>query len=398
MPGHGCRPSIRITEPRKMPDKNSKNPTRSARKDDPVSSQLGQHRNRIDQIDQQLVDLLNRRLEIAKEIGRIKDRKNTDVVDPQRETQIFRKLQELNQGRQLPTQSLYEIFATIIAASRDIQRSPVQKADEHHAPALFAVVGNPVSHSLSPVMHNGAFSAIGFNGMYLALERDDIKSAISGLKSLNFKGASITIPHKTTVIDFLDELDDTATRINAVNTIVNNGGRLVGHNTDCTGALRALSEGIDIKAKNVAIFGAGGAARAIGFGIKMQGAHPIIVNRSKQKGEQLSKELDAGFVPLSEVDKLDCDVLINTTPVGMTPHVDDMCVPYTVLDKDMVVMDIVYTPLKTKLLREAEQIGCTCIDGLSMFVYQGAEQFTLWTGRKAPVDIMRLAVLTVLEK
>jgi shikimate dehydrogenase len=246
-------------------------------------------------------------------------------------------------------------------------------------------------------MHNGAFSAIGYYGMYLALELDDIKSAISSLKSLNFKGASITIPHKTTVIDFLDELDDTAARINAVNTIVNTDGRLVGHNTDCSGAMRALSEKIDIKTKDVAIVGAGGAARAIAFGIKTQGGHPIIVNRSKQKGEQLSKELGAGFVPLSEIKKLSCDILINTTPVGMTPHVDDMCVPETVLDKNMVVMDIVYTPLKTKLLREAEQIGCRCIDGLSMFVYQGAEQFALWTGQQAPVDIMRLAVLSALE-
>jgi shikimate dehydrogenase len=387
-----------MTEPGKMPDKKSKNPTRSAQKDGPVSSQLEQHRNRIDQIDCQLVDLLNRRLEIAKEIGRIKDRKNTDVVDAQRETQIFRKLQKLNQGRQLPTQSLYEIFAAIIVASRNIQRSSVQKAAGLHAPALFAVVGNPVSHSLSPVMHNGTFSAIGYNGMYLALELDDIQSAISGLKSLNFKGASITLPHKTAVIDLLDELDGTAARINAVNTIVNNDGRLVGYNTDCSGAMRALSEKIDIKTKDVAIVGAGGAARAIGFGIKAQGGHPIIVNRSIQNGEQLSKELDTGFVPLSEVKKLNCDILINTTPVGMTPHVDDMCVPETVLDKNMVVMDIVYTPLKTKLLRKAELIGCTCIDGLSMFVYQGAEQFTLWTGQQAPIDIMRLAVLTALEK
>jgi shikimate dehydrogenase len=386
-----------MTEPGKMPDKKSKYPTRSRQKDGAVSSQLAQQRKRIDQIDQQLVDLLNRRLEIAKEIGRIKERKNTHVVDTRRETLIFRKLQKLNQGRQLPTQALFEIYAAIIAASRNIQRLSGQKAAGQHVPALFAVVGNPVSHSLSPVMHNGTFSAIGYNGIYLALESDDIKSAISGLKSLNFKGASITLPHKTAVIDLLDELDDTAARTNAVNTIVNHGGRLVGFNTDCSGAMRALSEKIDIKTKDVAIIGAGGAARAIGFGVKVQGGYPIIVNRSIQKGEQLSKELDSGFVPLLEVKKLNCDILINTTPVGMTPHVDGMCVPETVLEKNMVVMDIVYTPLKTKLLRKAEQIGCTCIDGLSMFVYQGAEQFALWTGQQAPIDIMRLAVLTALE-
>jgi shikimate dehydrogenase len=246
-------------------------------------------------------------------------------------------------------------------------------------------------------MHNSAFAAIGFKGMYIAIELDDIKSAIAGIKLLNIKGASITIPHKTSVIDLMDDLDETASRINAVNTIVNIDGRLVGYNTDSTGALRALSDKIDIKAKKVAIVGAGGAARAIGFGIKSEGGRVTILNRSKQNGEQLSKELNAGFVPLSEAKKLDCDILINATPVGMTPQVDDICLPKAVLNKNMLVMDIVYTPLKTKLLLEAGKIGCACIDGLSMFVYQGAEQFALWTGQNAPVDIMRLAVLTALE-
>jgi shikimate dehydrogenase len=246
-------------------------------------------------------------------------------------------------------------------------------------------------------MHNHAFSASGFNGLYIPLELDDIKLAIPGLKSLNLKGASITIPHKTSVIDLLDDLGDAAARIKAVNTIVNVDGRLVGHNTDGNGAVRALSERIDIDAKDVVIIGAGGAARAIGYGVKAEGGRVTIVNRSRPKGEQLSNALDSTFIPLSEVKKLNCDILINTTPVGMTPHVDDMCLPKAALDKNMVVMDIIYTPLKTRLLREAEKIGCACIDGVSMFVYQGAEQFALWTGQKAPVDIMRLAVLAALE-
>ena len=246
-------------------------------------------------------------------------------------------------------------------------------------------------------MHNQAFSAIGFNGLYIPLEADDIQQVISGLKSLNFKGASITIPHKQSIIDHLDELDDAAEAIQAVNTIVNSGGRLIGYNTDQSGAMRALSDKIDIDGKDIAIIGAGGAARAIGFGIKAAGGRAIILNRSKQKGEQLAHELDAEFILLSEVKKLDCNILINTTPIGMTPNVDDMCLPQTALHNNMVVMDIIYTPLKTKLLREAEKIGCASIDGLSMFVCQGAEQFALWTGKNAPVDIMRLAVLSALE-
>ena len=397
MPGHGCRGTLLMTRAGKMSTKKIKDTAEPSQTGAPASSHLGKHRKRIDQIDQQLLDLLNQRLEVAREIGKIKGRQNTGVVDTRRETEVFRKLLELNKGRLLSRKSLYEIFAMIISASRDIQIPPAQPASGLHAPALFAVIGKPVSHSLSPVMHNHAFSAIGFSGLYIPLEVDDIQAAISGLKSLNFKGASITIPHKTSVIDLLDELDDAAQRIKAVNTIVNSGGRLIGYNTDWSGAMRALSDKIEIKAKDVAIIGAGGAARAVGFGIKAEGGRVIILNRSKQKGEQLSNELDAGFMPLSEVKRLDCDILINTTPVGMAPHSDDMCLPKTALDKNMVVMDIIYTPLKTRLLQEAEKIGCACIDGLSMFVYQGAEQFTLWTCEKAPVDIMRLAVLTALE-
>ena len=379
-----------------MSTKKSKDPVQSSAKSGEVSSHLDERRKRIDQIDQQLIKLLNQRQEVAREIGQIKARQDTRVVDTRRETEVFRKLLDLNKGRLLSRKSLYDIFAAIISASREIQAPSTQEPSGHDAPALFAVLGNPVSHSLSPVMHNHAFSAVGFNGLYIPLEVDDIQLAISGLRLLNFKGASITIPHKTSVIDLLDELDDAAARIKAVNTVVNSDGRLIGHNTDWSGAMRALSDKIKINSKAVAIVGAGGAARAIGFGVKAEGGRIIILNRSKLKGEQLSSELDAGFLPLSEAKKLDCDILINTTPIGMTPHADDMCLPITALDKNMVVMDIIYTPLKTRLLREAEKIGCTCIDGLSMFVYQGAEQFTLWTGQKAPVDIMRLTVSTAL--
>ena len=140
-----------------------------------------------------------------------------------------------------------------------------------------------------------------------------------------------------------------------------------------------------------------GAARAVGFGIKARKGRITILNRSKPKGEKLARDLDAAFIPLAEVTRLNCNILVNTTSVGMTPHMDDMCVPTDVLDKNMVVMDIVYNPLKTKLLREAEKIGCTIIDGLSMFIYQGAGQFELWTGLEAPVEMMRLAVLAALK-
>ncbi len=262
--------------------------------------------------------------------------------------------------------------------------------------SLYAILGDPVAHSMSPVMHNSAFSYIRYNGVYLAFRVKNIGAAISGIKALDIKGVSITIPHKVSVMEFLDEMDEIASKIGAVNTVVNSRGVLKGYNSDCLGAIKALSEKTDIKDKDVAIIGAGGAARAIGFGIISEGGRVTILNRTTYKGERLARDLGSEFFPLSDLKKIKCQILINTTPVGMTPHTDAMPVKKEDLEKGMVVMDIVYNPLKTRLLKEAEDIGCITVDGVSMFVYQGAFQFELWTGRKAPVDVMKKAVLNAL--
>jgi len=263
---------------------------------------------------------------------------------------------------------------------------------------LFAVLGDPVSHSLGPLMHNTAFSELGYNGVYLAFRVKDIGKAVTGIKALGIKGASITIPHKVSVMDFLDELDDTAEKIGAVNTIMNRKGVLTGYNSDGLGVVKALLERTTIKDKNVVILGAGGAARAIGFAIISEGGRVTVINRTPAKGEELAKDLGADFQPISKLNKTACHILINTTPVGMFPDIDAMPVRKQDLDKTMVVMDVVYNPLKTRLLRAAENIGCRTIDGVSMFVYQGAFQLELWTGMKAPVDVMKKAVLNALGK
>jgi shikimate dehydrogenase len=263
---------------------------------------------------------------------------------------------------------------------------------------LFAVLGDPVSHSLGPLMHNTAFSELGYNGAYLAFRVKDIGKAVVGIKALGIKGASITIPHKVPVMDFLDELDDTAKKIGAVNTIINRGGVLTGYNSDGLGAVKALFERTAIKDKHVVIIGAGGAARAIGFAIISEGGRVTVINRTPAKGEALANDLGADFQPISNINKTACHILINTTPVGMTPDIDVMPVRKQDLDKAMVVMDIVYNPLKTRLLKTAEHIGCRTIDGVSMFVYQGALQLEWWTGMKAPVEVMKKAVLNVLGK
>lgn len=263
---------------------------------------------------------------------------------------------------------------------------------------LYGVLGDPVSHSLSPLMHNTAFEHIGYNGVYLAFGVKDLASAVAGIRALGIRGASVTIPHKIKVMDYLDEIDDQALKIGAVNTIVNRDGHLFGYNSDCLGAIHALMDKTPIKGKNVVIAGAGGAARAIAFGILAEGGKLTILNQIKEEGEALARDLGVNYYPLSEYQNHGCDIFINATPVGMTPHVSDMPVGRDFLHKDMTVMDIVYNPLKTRLLEEAEKVGSKTVDGVSMFVYQGVSQFESWTGEKAPVDLMRRVVLAALAK
>jgi shikimate dehydrogenase len=232
--------------------------------------------------------------------------------------------------------------------------------------SFFGLIGNPVTHSLSPVMHNQAFAAIGYNAVYLAFRVIDLDSAIKGIKALNFKGVSVTIPHKVAVMEYLDEVEETAATIGAVNTIVNNNGSLIGYNTDCQGALEALRTKTAIQGK------------------------------SRTNGERLAADLQANFLPLNEWQPNRYEILVNTTPIGMHPETDASPIPGNDLSKEMVVMDIVYNPLETRFLKDAAARGCQTINGVDMFVFQGAYQFELWTGQKAPVDVMRKSVLEAL--
>ncbi|MDJ0914872.1 MAG: shikimate dehydrogenase [Desulfobacterales bacterium] len=262
---------------------------------------------------------------------------------------------------------------------------------------LFGVIGNPVAHSLSPVMLNRAFATIGYNGRYLAFNVSDLPAAVNGMRALNVKGVSVTIPHKVAVMALLDDIDEMAQKIGAVNTIVNQNGRLKGYNTDCRGAIAALETETSVTGQSVALIGAGGAARAIGFGVKAAGGHATIFNRTVSKGQQLANDLDVGFKPLADFKTCNCDIVINTTPVGMDPQVDTSPIRQDWLAPPMLVMDIVYNPLQTKLLNDAREKGCHTISGDVMFVHQGAIQFERWTGRPAPLDQMHQAVLNALQ-
>jgi shikimate dehydrogenase len=353
---------------------------------------LEAERQVIDRLDGEILRLFNERLAAAARIGGIKTRLGLPVRDTLREARVFHRLMDINQGSLLANRYVVRVFAALMAASRDIQASEPRPADGFGTPAIFAVFGNPVMHSLSPVMHNAAFAATGYNGVYAAIRVKDIRLAVSGMRALGLRGASITIPHKESVLACLDYIDPAARRIKAVNTVVNDGGSLKGFNTDCDGATQALAEKIPVKGRHVAVIGAGGAARAVAFGVAGQGARATIFNRSRDKGEALAADLGVDFKPLSEFTAEGCDILVNTTPLGMLPQREDTPVPVEKLRPGLVVMDIVYNPLKTRLLREAEAAGCTTIDGVSMFVRQGVRQFELWTGLAAPVEIMRMAV------
>ena len=355
-----------------------------------AEKQLAAQRGVIDRLDEQILALFNERLAAAARIGALKRRLGLPVRDTRREAQVFQRLIRLNQGGLLANRYVVKVFAALIAAARAVQDSTARPADGFGTPALFAVFGNPVVHSLSPVMHNAAFAATGFNGVYAAIRVKDIRLAVAGLRSLGLSGASITLPHKETVMTCLDYIDPCARRIQAVNTIVNQDGTLKGFNTDGAGALQALEEKTSLSGRKVAVIGAGGTARAIAYVVLSAGGRVCLFNRSQEKGEMLAAELGAEFKPLSEF-TADCEILVNTTPVGMVPQAEQSPIAAQALRPGMVVMDVVYHPLKTRLLREAEAAGCVIIDGLTMLVNQGARQFELWTGLPAPVEIMRMA-------
>jgi shikimate dehydrogenase len=349
-------------------------------------------RRHIDDIDDQLLGLISRRLSAAQAIGQIKQHSGITVVDNRREGEIYQRLLSLNQGA-LKTGSLYRIFRRIIAAGRGVQNQQGEVGE----PPIYAVFGDPVGHSLSPVMHNSALTQTGLDGYYLAFRVKDIAAAVSGIRGLGIRGVSITIPHKVSVIKYIDKMDDLAAEIGAVNTVVNHQGVLHGYNSDCSGAIKALTEKTTIKGKKVAVVGAGGGARAVGFGVKQEGGRLTIINRTEEKGEKLADDLGCEFRSLSEVKQLPYDIIINATSAGMTPDENSVPLNTHLLEREMVVMDMVYNPLKTRFLEKAQKFGCITVDGVSMLVHQGAVQFELWTGRKAPVDVMRKVVLDELK-
>ncbi len=264
---------------------------------------------------------------------------------------------------------------------------------------IYGIIGDPVSHSLSPTMHNAAFEKLGMDAIYLAfrVSPEEVGDAIRGGKSLGIAGLNVTIPLKEKALFFVN-VEEVAKKIGAINTLDFSSGTPVGYNTDGIGSLRVLKETTcEINGKNVLILGAGGAAKAISFYLDADGARVTIANRTKERATQLASKLrNADSIGLdSELRKYvkDSDILINATSVGMYPNEDATLVNADMMHPDLVVFDIVYNPMETKLLNEAKRAGVKkVVDGVKMLVYQGAASFKIWTKREPPINVMENAV------
>lgn len=270
------------------------------------------------------------------------------------------------------------------------------------------VIGDPIEHSLSPVMHNEAFKQAGIQGSYekVRVTSDELPSFMNELKESDYAGCNVTIPHKVAVIPLLDEIDQEAERIGAVNTVVNKNGKLIGYNTDGKGFLLGLNEKISrpISEMNILLIGAGGAARSIAHALLKENPKKLfIANRSVERLSLLTEDLnDICVKPLSLKDAEDelssFDVLINTTNAGMHPDIESMPIQLAQLKNEAVVCDIVYNPLKTKWLQTAEEKGAVTDNGVSMLVMQGAMAFEKWTGTFPDTKKMKQAVIEQLRR
>ncbi len=273
------------------------------------------------------------------------------------------------------------------------------------------VIGDPIEHTLSPIIHNAAFNSLNLDYAFLAfkVKPAEVENAVKGMRALNILGLNVTMPHKKAVINYLDEIDQTAKFLNAVNTIHNKNGKLLGFNTDGVGALKALKEnGVNPKDKRVLLLGSGGAARAIAYALVQEADELVLLNRTVEQAKELASLLKQTFNRKVVADSLspkiiqdnlmDSDILVNATSVGMKPNANQSPVAPEWLKPNLAVMDIVYNPIETKLAKDAKAAGAKVISGVEMLIYQGAASFEIWTGHSAPVEVMRKAALNNLNK
>jgi shikimate dehydrogenase len=262
----------------------------------------------------------------------------------------------------------------------------------HSIPSLCgSLAGQPFTFNVK--VHNAAYEALGVDYTFVSFGIEDPAGAIDAMRTLGIRGLNVTMPHKQAVIAHLDELDDTAREIGAVNTIKNRDGHLTGYNTDCAGAVRALEEVTRLPNQRIALLGAGGAARAIAWGLKRSGAQVTVFNRTLSRGEDLARDFSLAFGgALGDFDPHAFDGVVNATAAGFrAPDVNPLRAGQ--LAPDLFVMDAAFIPVRTKLIRDAAEIGCRVIDGTRMLLHQFCGQVELYTGHAAPIDAMNAALL-----
>jgi len=276
---------------------------------------------------------------------------------------------------------------------------------------ICGVIGDPVEHTLSPAMHNAAFNHLKLDFIYVAfrVKKEELGNAMNGVRSLGIHGLNVTMPHKNSVINYLDEIDPAAKFIDAVNTVLNDQGKLTGFNTDGVGAIKALKENdVDPGGKKLLLLGAGGAANAIAFHAAQEVEELVILNRTAEKAKKLAEILGGRFKKRIKGNSLsanrakeeltDSDILINATSVGMHPNINQSLVRPEWVRPDLCVMDIVYDPIETRLVKDARSRGAKVISGVEMLIYQGAASFEIWTDHPAPIRVMKEAVLSKLSE
>ncbi len=276
---------------------------------------------------------------------------------------------------------------------------------------LFAIIGDPVERSLSPAMHNAAFRALGLDCRYIAIQvpKGTLADVVKAIRKLRITGFNVTHPHKVEIVRLLDGLDESAKLVGAVNTVKTERGKLIGYNTDGAGAVLALKRGVSkLAGRRAVLLGAGGAARAIAFSLVKAGAKLTLANRTAAKARGLAAEikrkLGVGVAVVSIKKRAltdaikQADLLVNATTIGMAPDVNETLVTAGMMHRRLVVNDIVYEPLETKLLREAKRAGARTVNGLGMLVNQGALALEIWTGKRAPVKVMEVAAKRELQR
>ncbi|MFX0029199.1 MAG: shikimate dehydrogenase [Candidatus Hermodarchaeota archaeon] len=274
---------------------------------------------------------------------------------------------------------------------------------------LLGVIGHPIFHSMSPLMMNTALQELGLDYIYVAFDvhPENLEKAINGIRSLGIKGLNVTLPHKSTIIKYIDEVDSFALKLGAINTIKNEDGILKAKNTDAGGAKKSLlDKGCNIDGKNILILGSGGVSRAIAYILAEEANKIVLTDIIKEKAIQVSKEIRSNMKAdiegvLSNNKNLEeyikkADILINATPIGMHPKEDETPIPQDLLRDNLFIFDVVYNPLETRLMREAAEIGCETLGGLDMLINQGVLAFEWWLNKTPNKELMKEKIINFL--